>query len=229
MRVLSLGTSEGSRDGRAPWDLFSPCTAQRVRLTFARSLGGAGLGEVFEGRVHNRARVGALLGRLVVQLARQPVEFLGRFKDGFAAFLQPFSLAINIPQLRHALFLPSRRFSYAFTRVRVGPQPIYGREERMHARVTTLQMDPGKIDDAIAGLEENDIPMFKDLDGFKGFSLMVDRSSGKCIGLSYWESEDAMKASEESVKDSRARAAETGGASAEPDVERYEVAIDTQV
>ncbi len=99
----------------------------------------------------------------------------------------------------------------------------------MHARVTTLQLQPDKIDDAVSGLEQNDIPMFKGLDGFKGFSLMVDRSSGKAIGLSYWESEDAMKASEEAVKDARAGAAERGGASAEPQVERYEVAIDTQV
>ena len=98
----------------------------------------------------------------------------------------------------------------------------------MHARLTTLQMDPGKIDDAVAGLEQNDIPMFKELDGFKGFSLMVDRSSGKCIGLSYWESEEAMKASEEAVKEARAGAAERGGASGEPEVERFEVAIDTE-
>ncbi len=97
----------------------------------------------------------------------------------------------------------------------------------MHARITTLQLDPGKIDDAVAGLEQNDIPMFKQLDGFKGFSLMVDRSSGKVIGLSYWESEEAMKASEEAVKDARAKAAETGGASSEPQVERYEVVLDT--
>ena len=99
----------------------------------------------------------------------------------------------------------------------------------MHARVTTLQLDPSKIDDAVAGLEQNDIPVFKGLDGFKGFSLMVDRSSGKVIGLSYWESEEALKASEDAGKEARARAAETGGASAEPQVERYEVALDTQV
>ena len=99
----------------------------------------------------------------------------------------------------------------------------------MHARVSTLQIDPGKIDDAIAGLEQNDVPMFKSLDGFKGFSLMIDRSSGKVIGLSYWESEEALQASEDAGKEARARAADTGGASAEPQVERYEVAIDTQV
>jgi heme-degrading monooxygenase HmoA len=97
----------------------------------------------------------------------------------------------------------------------------------MHARVTTLQLDPSKIDDAAAGLEQNDIPMFKGLDGFKGFTLIADRSSGKAIGTSYWESEEAMKASEEAVKDARAKAAETGGASAEPQVERFEVVLDT--
>ena len=97
----------------------------------------------------------------------------------------------------------------------------------MHARVTTLQLDPGKIDDTAAGLEQNDIPMFKSLDGFKGLTLIADRSSGKMIGTSYWESEEALKASEEAVKDARARAAETGGASGEPQVVRFEVVIDT--
>jgi heme-degrading monooxygenase HmoA len=99
----------------------------------------------------------------------------------------------------------------------------------MHARVTTLQLDPDKIDDAVAGLEQNDIPMFKSLDGFKGFTLVVDRTSGKAIANSYWESEEAMQASEEAVKQARANAASAGGASAEPQVERFEVAIDTQV
>lgn len=97
----------------------------------------------------------------------------------------------------------------------------------MHARVTTVQMQPEKADDAIAGLEQNDVPTFKQLAGFKGFTLLVDRESGKGIGISFWESEQAMKASEEAVKGSRARAAESGGASAEPQVERFEVAIDT--
>lgn len=99
----------------------------------------------------------------------------------------------------------------------------------MHARVTTLQLQPDKIDDAVAGLEQNDVPMFKGLDGFKGFTLMVDRQSGKAVANSYWESEEAMRASEEAVKDARASAAETGGASSEPQVERFEVAIDTEV
>jgi heme-degrading monooxygenase HmoA len=97
----------------------------------------------------------------------------------------------------------------------------------MHVRVTTLQMQPDKIDDAVAGLEQNDIPMFKELDGFKGFTLIADRSSGKAIANSYWESEEAMRASEDAVTEARANAASTGGASGDPQVERFEVVIDT--
>ena len=97
----------------------------------------------------------------------------------------------------------------------------------MHARVNTLQLDPSRIDDVVRRLEQEDVPTFQQIDGWKGFTLLVDRQSGKVIGTSFWESEEAMKASEDQVKDSRERAAETGGASGSPSVERFEVAVDT--
>jgi heme-degrading monooxygenase HmoA len=98
----------------------------------------------------------------------------------------------------------------------------------VHARVTTIKMDPGKIDDSVSQLESDDIPTFKQIDGFKGFTLLVDRESGKCIATSYWESSDTMKASEEQVRGSRERAAQTGGATDSPQVEHFEVAVDTE-
>ena len=97
----------------------------------------------------------------------------------------------------------------------------------MHARVTTIQMDASRLDDAIRQLETEELPRWKEMDGFKGFTLLVDRQSGKIAGTTYWESEQAMDASEEAIGPSRERAAETGGASASPTVERYEVAVDT--
>ena len=97
----------------------------------------------------------------------------------------------------------------------------------MHARVTTLALDPAQLDEVIGQLEEEGIPEFEKIDGFKGFTLLVDRDSGKAIGTSYWESREAMEASEDEVKPSRERAAETGGASESPQVERFEVAVDT--
>jgi heme-degrading monooxygenase HmoA len=97
----------------------------------------------------------------------------------------------------------------------------------MHARVTTIQMDASRIDDATRQLEEEELPRWKEIDGFKGFTLLVDRQSGKVVGTSFWESKEKMDASEEAISPSRERAAETGGASAPPGVERYEVAVDT--
>jgi heme-degrading monooxygenase HmoA len=99
----------------------------------------------------------------------------------------------------------------------------------MHARVTTLQLQPDRLDQAVSQLEEEDLPRWREIDGFRGFTLLADRSSGKVIGTSYWDSEEQMRASEEAIRPSRARAAETGGASAEPQVEPFEVALDTFV
>lgn len=52
------------------------------------------------------------------------------------------------------------------------------------------------------------------------------RGSVKAIGISFRESRQKMTASEDAVRDSRQRAADTGGASSEPSVERFEVALD---
>jgi heme-degrading monooxygenase HmoA len=97
----------------------------------------------------------------------------------------------------------------------------------MHARVTTLELDPGRVDEAVRQLEEDSLPRWKEMDGFKGFTLIADRSSGKALGTTYWETADAMRASEDAMKEDRRRAAETGGASADPVVERFEVLVDT--
>jgi heme-degrading monooxygenase HmoA len=97
----------------------------------------------------------------------------------------------------------------------------------MHARLTTLQLDPSRIDEVIAQLEEQDVPALREHDGFKGLTALVDRSSGKVVGTSYWASKDHMDAAEEAGKRARDRAAETGGAAGSPQVERFEVALDT--
>lgn len=97
----------------------------------------------------------------------------------------------------------------------------------MYARVTTLTMEPARLDDVISQLETDEVPRFKQIDGFKGFTLMVDRASGKSTAVSFWESEAALRESEEAVRRPRERAAQTGGSSEAPTVERYEVVIDT--
>ncbi len=96
----------------------------------------------------------------------------------------------------------------------------------MHTRMTTLELDPDRVDEVIAELEERDVPEFKKLDGFRGFIVLVDRKQGKVVGASFWQTDDQMKNSEEAVSGALERAAERGGAKAEPVTERFEVALD---
>jgi heme-degrading monooxygenase HmoA len=96
----------------------------------------------------------------------------------------------------------------------------------MHARQSTLQASPEKIDDMVQMLRDQQLPTLKEQQGYKGFTVMADRGSGKVVGLSYWESEGDLQASEEVGDRARSEAAQTGGATAEPTVERYEVLLD---
>ena len=99
----------------------------------------------------------------------------------------------------------------------------------MHARVSTIQLDPARIDEAVSDFEEQDLPDFRQIAGFRGFTLLIDRTSGKVIGTSYWSSREQMEASEEQGESARQRVAEKGEAQSPPAVERFEVALDTFV
>jgi heme-degrading monooxygenase HmoA len=93
----------------------------------------------------------------------------------------------------------------------------------MHARVTRIEAAAERLDDMTSQFEERTVPVLNDLDGYKGYVLMGDRGSGGAIAVTYWESEEALRASEDAVKAERERAAETAEARGEPNVERYEV------
>ena len=96
----------------------------------------------------------------------------------------------------------------------------------MHARFTWIQGEAGKIDDTVEQIKREVVPLIEGADGFEGFTLHVDRSSGQVVGVSYWESEEAMKANEATVREARESAASALGG--EPRVSHFEVAIDTQ-
>ena len=97
----------------------------------------------------------------------------------------------------------------------------------MFARQTTIEADPDRIDEAIQHVREAVLPTIEDADGFKGFTLLVDREDGLMIGTSYWESLQALEDSEADVRDARDEAVKTAGATT-PDVRQLEVAIDTE-
>jgi heme-degrading monooxygenase HmoA len=92
----------------------------------------------------------------------------------------------------------------------------------MHARMSTLEGPPDQIDEGLRYVTEQVMPQLQQQDGFEGFIVFSDRQSGKVIGISLWESEQAMQASEEVGDRTRSESAEAGGASV-AGVERYAV------
>ena len=93
----------------------------------------------------------------------------------------------------------------------------------MYARTNTVRGDPKAIDDGIANVRDEVMPMVEAMDGCIGMSMLADRDSGRCIVTSAWRTEEAMHASEEGVRASRARAGQIFGAT--PEVAEWEIAV----
>ena len=66
----------------------------------------------------------------------------------------------------------------------------------MHARVTTGQVNPDQIDEAMRVYRNDLLPTIQRGQGFKGVTVMADRATGKTLAVSLWESEAAMMAAE---------------------------------
>src|SRR4028119_2105927 len=62
------------------------------------------------------------------------------------------------------------------------------------------------------------------VEGFKGFVALGDRQSGKVLGVAFWESEEALRATEQAVSDVRSGAAGAADGIV-AGVERYEVLV----
>lgn len=94
----------------------------------------------------------------------------------------------------------------------------------MHGRVTVVQGEVERLDEWVRYMKEQILPPAQELDGFRGLVAMADRSSGKTLTVSLWESEEALQASEDAVSQLRATAVESLGMGT-PIVERYEVSV----
>jgi heme-degrading monooxygenase HmoA len=94
----------------------------------------------------------------------------------------------------------------------------------VHARVSTFEGSPDLIDEMLRQVREQVLPQAKQDEGFKGMIALGARQSGKTLGITFWESEEAMRASEEAANRLRSESAEAGGQTI-AGVERYEVGI----
>ena len=94
----------------------------------------------------------------------------------------------------------------------------------MYARLTTIEGAPDRMDEATRHVQEQTLPQLQKMDGFKGFIALGDRNSGRVVGVSWWESGQAMQASEEVGDRTRSDSAEAVSG-AVVGVERYEVGL----
>ncbi len=59
----------------------------------------------------------------------------------------------------------------------------------MYARVTTTQYSPYRLEEGINIAREHTLPAAQQQSGFKGYLMLVDRSTGKGITITLWEEE----------------------------------------
>jgi len=93
----------------------------------------------------------------------------------------------------------------------------------VYARTTTIDGEPSSIDAGIVQIRDTVMPMLEGLSGYIGLSLLVDRTSGRCIATSAWETEEAMRASDSVVHEARDSAAQTLGGI--PEIAEWEIAV----
>jgi hypothetical protein len=80
------------------------------------------------------------------------------------------------------------------------------------------------MDEGVREVREDVLPQLQQQDGFKGFLALGDRHSGKLVGISFWESEQAMRDAEEVGDRTRSQTAEDIG-DIIVGVERFEVGL----
>ena len=95
----------------------------------------------------------------------------------------------------------------------------------MHARVTTAYGPPDKAAEGIKIHKESVVPETRQHAGYKGTLLLVDRTAGKSIQITLWETEDHAKAVEQQGHYRKQTGKFSHLVSAPPFEEDYEVAV----
>jgi heme-degrading monooxygenase HmoA len=90
------------------------------------------------------------------------------------------------------------------------------------ARITRFEGSPEQVDELRNAVVEQTLPAVRRLDGFNGAMFLADHQSGRVQVVILWESEQAMRASEESAYWFRIYSAEASSETV-TGVERYEV------
>jgi hypothetical protein len=93
----------------------------------------------------------------------------------------------------------------------------------MHARVATFESDPARIDEAI-DLVRSEVESGETPPGLEGAKMLmlVNRETGKGLGVTLFDSEEAMRRGDEALN-----AMNPGATERRTSVEFYEVPVET--
>ena len=93
----------------------------------------------------------------------------------------------------------------------------------MHARIATFESDPGTIDDAIE-MVRGEVGSGNTPPGLEGAKMLmlINRETGKGLGVTLFESEEAMRRGDEALN-----AMSPGASERRTSVEFYEVPVQT--
>jgi hypothetical protein len=99
----------------------------------------------------------------------------------------------------------------------------FKRGGHMYARVATFESDPASVDDAI-GMVRSQVESGETPAGLEGAKMLmlVNRETGKGVGVTLFESEDAMRRGDEALN-----AMNPGGSERRTSVEFFEVPVQT--
>jgi heme-degrading monooxygenase HmoA len=97
----------------------------------------------------------------------------------------------------------------------------------MHGRARSIS--PDRLDEVASNFQDEQIPRYREQDGYKGFTLLANRQSGRVLGVSFWESDEARRASEELGAEERESIRQSAGGEGEIVREDWEVPFDDMV
>jgi heme-degrading monooxygenase HmoA len=82
----------------------------------------------------------------------------------------------------------------------------------MFVRMTELETDKKAMDQNIQYVNDQVVPTLQKspASGFKGAYWLADRDAGKLMVFTLWESEQAMRASEDTIKQAREQSGQNG-------------------
>lgn len=99
----------------------------------------------------------------------------------------------------------------------------------MYARVTTFPgLAPERIKATLQEFTEHHLPRLEQVPGYRGVWVGVDYTGGRAIAVTYWDTSDALHASDALANEMRAAAVTKAGVDRNrpPITDRYEMVLE---